>query len=485
MHRRIAKKGWARNGSWSVLGNGALSLMVIAYAGGAQADTISGTLTENTTLTPAASPYSVPGDLDVPPGITLTIEPGVTLVFAVDGVTPNLGAEHYAELVVRGTLKAVGTEAEPNTFQGNAPGRWGGIKFIFGTEPPTLRHLIFRGAFTATRTLAPDLVVHADHLTSSDCSAGVHVWFGHAVIDTVKVSNCYEGIGAVTTGRLEASNVVLINNVEGIHAEGSGSTTVSNATVYGDGTGVYAGGNLTLRNSIVANALVGVDGFANPQILYSNVFNNQTNYVGGAMPGEGTISVDPTFVAAPDDLMLLQGSPCIDSGNATDAPDHDFFGTTRPLDGDAANGAAFDMGAYEFVRAPACGDGLEEGTEECDDGNTNSGDGCAADCSVEPFCGDGNPEEGEECDDGNTTSGDGCASDCTEETGGNGGTGGAGGNGGGGFGGVSGFGGFGGDNGFPFCTFSPQNLPRKNSSWLLAALAFAWGLRSARRNRRT
>jgi cysteine-rich repeat protein len=65
-----------------------------------------------------------------------------------------------------------------------------------------------------------------------------------------------------------------------------------------------------------------------------------------------------------------------------------------------------------------CGDGVVEGIEECDDGNTTAGDGCAADCTTEDgdaVCGNGTVETGEECDDGNTTAGDGCAADCTEE----------------------------------------------------------------------
>ena len=71
--------------------------------------------------------------------------------------------------------------------------------------------------------------------------------------------------------------------------------------------------------------------------------------------------------------------------------------------------------------------------EECDDGNTQAGDGCAANCKVEcyfncngswicgtgagpcapvPVCGDGVRSSGEACDDGNIYSNDGCASDC-------------------------------------------------------------------------
>src|SRR4051794_28817822 len=36
---------------------------------------------------------------------------------------------------------------------------------------------------------------------------------------------------------------------------------------------------------------------------------------------------------------------------------------------------------------PTCGDGVVEGDEECDDGNTRVHDGCDASCHVEPLWG--------------------------------------------------------------------------------------------------
>ena len=67
---------------------------------------------------------------------------------------------------------------------------------------------------------------------------------------------------------------------------------------------------------------------------------------------------------------------------------------------------------------PACGDGIVQSGEQCDDGNTVPGDGCDALCQDEPvpgFCGDGEIDAGEECDDGNTLPGDGCNELCEDE----------------------------------------------------------------------
>ena len=81
---------------------------------------------------------------------------------------------------------------------------------------------------------------------------------------------------------------------------------------------------------------------------------------------------------------------------------------------------------------PVCGDGSRHGTENCDDGNTVSGDGCAGSCSVENGyacssavggdicsngCRNGTKEAGEVCDDGNAVTGDGCDTKCEIERG--------------------------------------------------------------------
>lgn len=68
------------------------------------------------------------------------------------------------------------------------------------------------------------------------------------------------------------------------------------------------------------------------------------------------------------------------------------------------------------VSLAACGNGELEGDEDCDDGNSDDGDGCSWRCTLEPaVCGDEEQEPGEQCDDGNLANGDGCDSFCQVE----------------------------------------------------------------------
>lgn len=82
------------------------------------ATVVSGTITENTTWTPAQSPYEISGLLTVAEGVTLTVEPGVVV-----------RAAEAASMAVRGTLQAVGTASQPISFTGTTAqsGWWVGL----------------------------------------------------------------------------------------------------------------------------------------------------------------------------------------------------------------------------------------------------------------------------------------------------------------------------------------------------------------------
>jgi cysteine-rich repeat protein len=68
---------------------------------------------------------------------------------------------------------------------------------------------------------------------------------------------------------------------------------------------------------------------------------------------------------------------------------------------------------------PACGNGIQCPPEQCDDGNTTNCDGCEGNCTL-PACGNGVQCFPEQCDDGNTKDCDGCDGNCTFSACGNG-----------------------------------------------------------------
>jgi cysteine-rich repeat protein len=162
---------------------------------------------------------------------------------------------------------------------------------------------------------------------------------------------------------------------------------------------------------------------------------NPTGGSAGQAGGSSGAGGGPTVViATPDGSVDLPQSTC---GNGV------LDGTEQCDDGNLESGDGCSRicqieSNYDCPQAgqpcrnlAVCGNGVVTSDESCDDGNTQSSDGCSADCkTVEsgwqcrvpgkpctPKCGDGILSGSEACDDGNSTSGDGCSVVCKIEAG--------------------------------------------------------------------
>mgnify|MGYP000110392470 CR=1 FL=1 len=91
-----------------------------------------GRLTESLTLPTSRMPYIISNDIVVPAGVTLTIEPGVTLQFEAD----------RAIRVEGGRLLAEGSATQPITFTRRGSGYWGGILFLNSQQDNRIVHAV-------------------------------------------------------------------------------------------------------------------------------------------------------------------------------------------------------------------------------------------------------------------------------------------------------------------------------------------------------
>lgn len=96
---------------------------------------VGGTLTADTTFTSTGSPYLIEDDLIIPAGVTLTVEPGVTL---------NMKIRRHIR--VQGTLNIAGTPGNEVSLAGCNGQSWGGLSFEQPTTSSSLAHLIVRDA---------------------------------------------------------------------------------------------------------------------------------------------------------------------------------------------------------------------------------------------------------------------------------------------------------------------------------------------------
>ena len=104
------------------------------------------------------------------------------------------------------------------------------------------------------------------------------------------------------------------------------------------------------------------------------------------------------------------------------------------VEGGIVSSSSFQLGSGLVYLETLCGNGILEFGEFCDDGNTLSGDGCSSICTIVPVvepptpapgpgggygpgpaCGNGVRQGMEQCDDGNNQNGDGCSSICRLE----------------------------------------------------------------------
>lgn len=165
-----------------------------------------------------------------------------------------------------------------------------------------------------------------------------------------------------TTGPLTVS-YVMMNNVGtagGIVAAGA-TVTVKNTIIAGTTQTAIdpeVGGQFIIINSTIVNNTYGLNGTSGTISLKNTILANTTNCYPGAgftlidnggnlesTPGCGTIPVGNPQLGR--GFIPQAGSPVIDGGLNAGCLSDDFYGTIRPIDGDANGTVICDIGAVE------------------------------------------------------------------------------------------------------------------------------------------
>lgn len=205
------------------------------------ADTnVSGYISADTTWTSANSPYVVTGNIVVKSGVTLTIEPGVTVK-----------TDSGKSIQVDGTIIAKGTSASKITFTKNSSSNWGYILF---SDSSTDAAYDTGGNYTSGSILEYCVVEYAGGASVSDNGA-VRINGAYPLINycTIK-NNSASGIYAwnLSDGTLKITNNTISNNSAsnggGIYSYSSpyyttvtiSGNTISNNTASSDGGGIYS-----------------------------------------------------------------------------------------------------------------------------------------------------------------------------------------------------------------------------------------------------
>jgi N-acetylneuraminic acid mutarotase len=262
-----------------------------------------------TTWTVANSPYHVVGTITLPSGNTLTIEPGVDVLFDAD-----------VQFVIEGSLNAVGTETDSIRFAKSTAAAWGGIRF-YGSGSSTISWSKISGS-NSGGVFAEGASVTLERCTISDNNilagqVGAGIVVSHAASMTLNWCLIVRNTGALNGGALYVGN---------------GAATLNNCTISGNSATSGAGG-FFVNNSATVNLTNSIL-WGNTGGSYSiNAGSFTANYsdIEGNYAGTDNIDADPLFVdAANGDYSLQFDSPCI--GTAGDGGDMGVFSRISLID---------------------------------------------------------------------------------------------------------------------------------------------------------
>jgi len=347
--------------------------------------------------------YKVGCNIEVPVNDTLTIEPGVTLLFKQD-----------IEFDINGLLIAEGTSNDSIIFtQYNDTTRWNGLKFNNDADDNSIlsfclveysknsgiycnnssinilnstisnNDLVYYGGgiyFENSNSTIQNSIISNNNADSE--GGGIYFYYSNPTIINTIISHNYADYGGGIY--CDNSNSSLKNNIINNNSAGYGGgiyclysdINITNSNICSNSAvPINHGGGIsceysspTIVNSIISdNSNMGIAvSSGNPTILNSDFWNNTNgdcvncdpwigvnvtvNANGDSIDPYGNLQLDPIYTGLVyEDYHLQTNSPCIDAGiNDQINIQIDFDNNIRIWDGNNDSDTVVDMGAYEF-----------------------------------------------------------------------------------------------------------------------------------------
>lgn len=375
---------------------------------------------------------------------------------ALEGILGNVigGATPAARNVISGSISpgcAIGislTGASNNQIQGNFIGTdKNGTAALGNGTGIVLTSLsnnnVIGGTAAGTRNLISGNSTHGiqfafsgsntndiqGNLIGTDVSGTLNLGNGGDGIRVSSANSTNNTIGGTTPG---AGNVIAFNTGNGVGISND-ATEVSNAI---QGNSIFSNSGLGIDlalNGLTANDAGDPD--TGPNNLQNFPMITSVTSSGGTTTVQGTLNSTPSTSGYR--IEFFSNDACDGSGNGEGQT---FLGAKTGVDTDGSGNASFtatltasvasgkritatatapgnDTSEFSqcFTYVPACGNGVVEAGEGCDDANAVNDDGCTNACTL-PNCGDGIVQSGEQCDDANSDDTDACTHLCAYAT---------------------------------------------------------------------